>query len=351
MKTFGQILQEHRKAKGLLARDIAEQLGIDATLISRFESGRRLPTEEQVHAMAAILDISEKKLMVSWLSQRIINEVSHTPYAIEALKAAEESVRYGRAAKTTGYSASLKSLLKEADLLKKELNTFRHLDSFRIAEALELEYTYHSNRIEGNTLTLQETELVVQHGLTISGKSMREHLEAINHSDAIAFVHELVKSNKTLTERQLLQIHQLVLRGIDRENAGCYRKVQVRIGGSSHIPPDAWHVPVQMEELFRWYRSNAQLHPVVLAAEMHEKLVSIHPFIDGNGRTSRLLMNLILLQNGFVIANLKGDKTDRLHYYNCLEQARNNNKEAFITLIAETEIRCLGEYLRILKGN
>jgi Fic family protein len=215
---------------------------------------------------------------------------------------------------------------------------------------LELEYTFESNRIEGNTLTLKETDLVINEGITISGKSMREHLEAINHQDAVLFLKDLVDKNIELKERDLLQLHNLVLRGIDAENAGKYRTVQVMIKGSQHMPPPPFLVAKQMEDVFLWYQLNKnKLHPVVLAAEMSEKIVTIHPFIDGNGRTSRLWMNLILLKHGYVIANIKGDHSNRLCYYDALEMARVDvKKNTFIEFIAKVELEALKRYLNIL---
>ena len=140
-----------------------------------------------------------------------------------------------------------------------------------------------------------------------------------------------------INERELLTVHNLILRGIHPEDAGRYRKVQVMIQGSSHKPPQPFLVTKEMEDYFIWYKTNKlSLHPIVLAAEMHERLVTIHPFIDGNGRTSRLLMNLILLQNGFPIAILKGDTESRLKYYSALETAQiENNKNPFIKLITD----------------
>ncbi|MEN5131127.1 Fic family protein [Elizabethkingia anophelis] len=223
----------------------------------------------------------------------------------------------------------------ELDQLKDRLNHIRQNHGEKVAKAFDIEYTYESNKIEGNTLTLQETALVIEKGLTIGGKSLNEHLEAINHQHAIDFIKELAETNSPITERDLLQIHQLILQGIDNQNAGKYRGVQVLISGAKHIPPQPYLVPKEMEELFIWYNENKDiLHPVELAAEMHERLVTIHPFIDGNGRTSRLLMNLILLQNGFPIAILKGDVESRLEYYKALETSQTeNNKTPFINLI------------------
>lgn len=241
---------------------------------------------------------------------------------------------------------------KDLDQLKNRLNHLRQTHSDKVAKAFDIEYTYESNKIEGNTLTLQETALVIEKGLTIGGKSLNEHLEAINHQHAIEYIKELASEKQTISERDLLQIHQLILQGIDNPNAGKYRNVQVLISGAKHIPPQPYLVPKEMESLFIWYNENKDhLHPVELSAEMHERLVTIHPFIDGNGRTSRLLMNLILLQNGFPIAILKGDTDSRLKYYSALETAQTqNNKQPFIGLISDN-VRETMERIVKVSGN
>lgn len=239
----------------------------------------------------------------------------------------------------------------ELDKLKDKLNNLRHTQGEKVARAFDIEYTYESNKIEGNTLTLQETALVVEKGLTIGGKTINEHLEAINHAHAIDYIKELAKEKNTITERDILQIHALILQGIDRENAGTYRKVQVMISGAKHIPPQSFLLQKEMEDLIKWYNENKNLlHPVELSAEMHERLVSIHPFIDGNGRTSRLLMNLILLQNGFPIAILKGDAESRLKYYQALEAAQvDKDKQVFINLIYENVRETIERILKVIE--
>jgi Fic family protein len=211
---------------------------------------------------------------------------------------------------------TIESILADIDQLKVELDILRQsLDNVTIKEALEVEFLYESNRIEGNTLTLRETQLVINEGMTISGKSMREHLEAINHKEAILFIDDLVSQKVDLSEYVLKQIHGIVLYGIDRENAGVYRKLPVAIAGSKHLPPQPYLLQDLMEDYFRFYNQEKDnLHPVVLAAEMHERLVTIHPFIDGNGRTSRLIMNLILLQYAFPLAIIGGDYDSRMAY-------------------------------------
>ena len=246
----------------------------------------------------------------------------------------------------------MKNRFEHLDELKQHLNKLRNLQSDKVTKALDIEYTYESNRIEGNSLTLQETALVIEKGLTIGGKSLNEHLEAVNHQNAIEYIKDLAKQNETITERDLLQIHYLILQGINNEQAGKYRNLQVLISGAKHVPPQPYLVQKEIESLFLWYNDNKdKLHPVVLSAEMHERLVTIHPFIDGNGRTARLLTNLILLQNGFPIAILKGDIDSRLKYYSALETAQVEcNKEPFINLIIQNLGEMLQRMIRIL-GN
>lgn len=344
-----ELLKNARTEKNLLVREVANLIGIDASLVSRFEAGTRKPTKEQVIKLAEALDLDTRTLLIEWMSDAILYDFGMDELALEALRVAESKIEYGIKNKVSN-SSIIQEVLDQIDLCKQKLDKLRDLDSYRIAQALEMEYTYESNRIEGNTLTLRETDLVVNEGITISGKSMREHLEAINHKEAIDYLKELVQKKTDFTERDLLQLHYLILKGIDPKNAGVYRNVQVMIQGSRHMPPQPFLVKKQMEELFYWYEANKKaLHPVILAAEFSERLVTIHPFIDGNGRTSRLMMNLILLRNGYPIANIKGDNKNRLSYYESLEKAQvDNDKEAFHLFVAHTELNDLNRYTQIL---
>ena len=347
MKT---LLKNAREQKGLKTREVAQLLNIDQALISKFENGTRKPTKEQVVKLASLLGIDYETLMVAWFKERILYEIGQDEFALKALNMVQEEIqnKYLTVKKTV--SKNLMLILNEIDELKLKLDRFREFDSYRITQALELEYTFESNRIEGNTLTLRETDLVINEGLTISGKSMREHLEAINHQEAIAYIKHLMEKNTSLNEREVLSIHNLILRGIHPEDAGRYRRVQVMIKGSSYMPPQPYLVSKEMEDFFIWYETNKNsLHPIVLAAEVHERIVTIHPFIDGNGRTSRLIMNLILLQSGYVIANIKGDYDSRMRYYNTLETAQTtNNKEDFLLFVAQIEKESLERYLEII---
>lgn len=347
MKT---LLKNAREQKGLKTREVAQLLSIDQALISKFENGSRKPTKDQVVKLASLLGIDFETLIIAWLKEKIIYEIGQDEFALKAMNLVREEIQNSYVAVKKSLSKNLIAILDEIDILKTKLDQFRQFDSYRIAQALELEYTFESNRIEGNTLTLRETDLVINEGLTISGKSMREHLEAINHQEAIAYIKHLMEKNTSLNEREVLSIHNLILRGINPEDAGRYRKVQVMIKGSSFMPPQPFLVSKEMEDFFIWYETNKNsLHPIVLAAELHERLVTIHPFIDGNGRTSRLVMNLILLQNGYVIANIKGDYESRIKYYNALETAQTkNDKGDFLIFVAQIEKESLERYLEII---
>jgi Fic family protein len=248
----------------------------------------------------------------------------------------------------------LETCLHETDLLKAKLHDLRPLPVEalnKIKAALEMEYTYESNRIEGNTLTLQETALVVSEGITIGGKSMREHLEAINHAQAIELIKETATADIAITERTIKEIHAIILHGINKEQAGKYRDVPVMIVGSKHLPPQPYLIAPQMEQFIRDYQTMEAngTHPVLIAAFLHDELVKIHPFIDGNGRTSRLLMNLYLLSKGYTVTTLKGDNEAKQAYYTALEQSHvDNNREPFNLLVATTVKQSLEKYLQTL---
>ena len=245
-------------------------------------------------------------------------------------------------------------MLKKVDVLKEQLSALRPLPEEalkKIQDALDIEYTYESNRIEGNTLTLQETALVVNEGVTISGKSMREHLEAINHAEAISYIKDIAKQDIEISERTIKEIHALILHGIDRENAGRYRNVPVMISGSTHMPPQPYLIGKQMEDFILRFKQmeEEKVHPVLIAAYLHDELVRIHPFIDGNGRTSRLLMNLYLLRHGYVIIALKGSNDAKVNYYKALEKSHTEQlPEDFKKLVVEAEIAALRKYLSIM---
>jgi Fic family protein len=211
-----------------------------------------------------------------------------------------------------------------------------------------VELTYTSNAIEGNTLTRRETALVVEKGLTVGGKSLAEHLEATNHAHALDWVKmQVQRMPASLSTQDILYIHELILKGIN-DYAGHYRNVSVRISGSTVILPNPRKVPDLMDEFLQWLRVSEDMHPVVFAAEAHYQLVTIHPFVDGNGRTARLLMNLILMMRGYPPAIIR--TRDRLAYIGALETAQlGGAKDAYLTLIMKAVDRSLDIYLKALQ--
>jgi Fic family protein len=213
-----------------------------------------------------------------------------------------------------------------------------------------VELTFTSNAIEGNTLTRRETAVVIEKGLTIGGKSLREHLEATNHAKALELVKAIVsQENSALNTKIILDIHAMILHGTDDENAGRLRTVPVRISGSPVVMPNPVKVPQLMDEYEQWLDDTKDMHPVLLASEAHYRLVTIHPFTDGNGHTARLVMNLLLLQSGYPPAIIR--KRDRIDYLAALEKAQlGGSKDQFEVLIMRSVERSLDIYLKAIEG-
>lgn len=216
-----------------------------------------------------------------------------------------------------GRFKSKESLLSQIDRKKLELDTRRPLtagEAERLAEEFIVEYTYNSNAIEGNTLTLRETDLVLR-GLTVDRKPLKDHMEAVGHKEAFEFVSELVKENVQMSERIIKQIHYLVLAD-KKEDRGVYRRVPVRIMGAQHEPLQPYLIAPAMEQLLQKYENSTE-HIITKLARFHIEFEGIHPFIDGNGRTGRLLVNLELMKAGYPPIDIKF--TDRIAYYNAFD--------------------------------
>ncbi len=219
-----------------------------------------------------------------------------------------------------------------------------------IRNSLALEWTYHSNAMEGNTLTLRETRIVVEDGLTVGGKTLREHFEALNHQDAIAFVESLAAGVRLLTTSDILAIHALVMQKIDPDFAGRFRNAGVRIAGAGFIPPNALKVASFIEELILWANDETNPLPIVVkAAVFHHRFVWIHPFFDGNGRTARLLSNLLLMKHGFPPAIIL--KNDRKKYYDALDKANQGDYAKLALLFMQALERSLDLYLTHLTNS
>lgn len=213
-----------------------------------------------------------------------------------------------------------------------------------IRESFRVEMTYNSNALEGNTLTLGETKMVLEEGITVGGKSFREYLEATNHGKAMDFVETLVKKPK-IEENDVLNLHALILDRIDPENAGYYRKGAVRISGTDYTPPNSAKVPELMKEVYAMLNSAGG--QIENAARIHQKFVDIHPFVDGNGRAARLLLNIYLMRGGYPPVVLL--KADRKKYLESVMKAQNNGDYGqFVNLVAKAVERSLDIYLDAL---
>ena len=241
-------------------------------------------------------------------------------------------------------------MFETIDSLKNKLDAQRPLSPSiikNLQEDLILRWTYHSNAIEGNTLTLLETKVVLE-GITVGGKALREHFEAINHRNAIYYVEDIIKKEEPFSEWQIRNIHQLILKNIDDENAGRYRQQNVLISGATNTPPDYTLLNDKMAQFIDWYNTEADLiHPIARAAKVHADFVGIHPFIDGNGRTSRLLMNLELMKAGYPPCVITVE--NRLAYYEALDQWMAFGKtEAFNQLVADAVLEGFKPYQVVL---
>lgn len=219
----------------------------------------------------------------------------------------------------------------------------------KIQDHFRIEMTYNSNAIEGNSLTLKETFLVINEGITVKGKPLKDHLEARDHYLTLNYLYDLVENGKhhTMSEHLIRSMHQLIMQETDKEWAGVYRNANVIISGADYIPPDALEVAHKMKQLIDWVKGNkSNLHIIELAALLHHKLVFIHPFFDGNRRTSRIIMNLLLMQYGFPLVIIL--KNDRKKYYNVLSQADKINYKPLVQFIAQSVERSLDLYLKTL---
>jgi len=246
------------------------------------------------------------------------------------------------------------SILQRIINKKTQLDQYRPMRSVLVRnldEWFRVELTYTSNAIEGNTLTRQETALVVEKGITVEGKTLKEHLEATNHAEALDYVKALAgRGRQDITEDDVLQIHRFILHSIDDPNAGRYRNVPVRIAGAAVVLPNYAKVPELMAEFMTWLHNDTSSRHVDIAAEAHYRLVSIHPFVDGNGRTARLLMNLLLMQTGYPAAVIRTE--DRRAYINALERGQTTGDTTdYYQVIYEAVERSLDIYLDAVSGN
>ncbi len=292
--------------------------------------------------------ISDRRVRVLCTEGRIEGAVKFgrnwsIPYG--AIKPIDARVSYKKTYRGIVYDFS------KIDEMKGKIDQYRPL-SKRLADSLHekliIEWTYNSNAIEGNTLTLSETKVVLE-GITIGGKSVVEHLEAINHREAILFLEELAGNNEPLSEWNIKCIHGIILKEIDNQNAGKYRAENVVIGGAVHIPPKHYEIDVLMQNLIMEYKEEwPPFHPILRATLLHGEFVKIHPFIDGNGRTSRLLLNFELMKSGYTPIIIK--KENRSRYYEVVDYAHTTmDYQPFLEFVAELVIESEQLWLSLLE--
>jgi Fic family protein len=251
-----------------------------------------------------------------------------------------------------GEAMNYDSRITDCEALKAEVDSYRPLDAHTLSQLrayYRVGLTYASNALEGNTLTETETKVVLEDGITIGGKPMKDHLEAIGHAKAYDLMYDLLEKPE-VTETDLLALHRLVVEGIEDTEPGQYRSKQVIITGTSYVPPQAADVPGQIkafieEQLPQWQEHEHSIHVAALA---HLELVTIHPFVDGNGRTARLLMNLLLMKAGYPITLIP--PILRTDYMACLRSFQESqDKTPFLNFISNVVVESSKDFLRLLK--
>lgn len=322
MKT---LLKKAREEKGFKTRELAQLADIDQALISKFESGTRKPTKEQVYKLAQLLEIDYETLMIAWLKEKILYEIGDEEFALKAILLAEQEIQNNKKKINSAVLSSFQSVLDEIEVLKTRIQSLNHFELRQISKTLELEFIFKSIRLSGNSLTLEETKSVINDGLTISGKSMQEHLEAINLHETLAYIKDLVQKKVTVNEKELLALHHLILRENNNAiNPGKYKNELVS---------------KKMNLFFNWFESNKNnLHPIILASECYLKILEISPFEKSNLQIANLVLNWILLMHNYSSATVEAndqneiDKSVFTAYI--LEQEKANLLQA-ITLVSK----------------
>ncbi len=280
----------------------------------------------------------------SWVGGKVVQRIIEYFPTLEAANLFCE--KKGIRKFETKYLISPEFETQLADKLEK-LNKRRPLPESSLKNLrvkFEVDMTYNSNAIEGNRLTLRETALVIRKGMTIGGKSLQEHLEAKNHVEALGLLYELVAEKRAITEDDILQLHKIVLEKIDKQYAGKYRDRAVYIEGVVHVPPPAKNIPKLMRTVMLEANNKEQgVKAIISASRLHHLIASIHPFIDGNGRMARLLLNLRLMRAGFPPTVLR--KNERKSYYSSLEKADDGDFFPITTLIARDVEQALDLWL------
>lgn len=319
------LLKNAREQKGLKTRELAQLADIDQALISKFESGTRRPTKDQVIKLSQLLEIDYETLMVAWLKEKILYEIGDDEFALKALILVEQQIQNNKKEINSNLQSSYQIVLNEIEVLKNQIQTFNHFELRQINKTLELEFIFNNIHLNGNSLTLEETKSVINDGLTISGKSMIEHLEAVNFQEVIVYIKDLVQKKITLNEKEIFSIHNLIFKGIQSESSGKFKNDALTTN--------------EMSLFFNWFETNKNgIHPIILASEVHLRILGISPFENGNLQMANLLFNWILLQNNYIYISIEANKTNVDQYFSIIEEYKiNKEKSVFINYILRIE--------------
>ena len=330
------LLKNAREQKGLKTREVAQLSGIDQALISKFESGTRKPTKDQISKLAQLLEIDYETLMIAWLKEKILYEIGDEEFALKALLLAEQEIQNNKKEINSIIISSVQSILDEIEILKNKIQSFNHFELRQISKTLELEFIFKSIRLNGNFLTLEETKSIINDGLTIQDKSVQNHLEAINFQEAALYIKDLCQKKASLNEKDFLSIHNLIFRGIESENLGKYKNDSLILR--------------EMNLFFNWYESQKNnVHPIILASEAHLKILEINPFASGNLQMANLLLNWILLQHNYVYAAIEENENNQNEYSSILEESQiKNDKSIFINYILKIEKKNLNRAIQLI---
>ncbi|KAF2331358.1 helix-turn-helix domain-containing protein [Flavobacterium daemonense] len=329
------LLKNAREQKGLKTRELAQMAEIDQALISKFESGTRKPTRDQIIKLAQLLEIDYETLMIAWLKEKILFEIGDEEFALKALLLAEQEIQNNSKKNNSVLLSSVQIVLDEIEILKNKIQSLNHFELRQISKTLELNFVFNSIQLNESPLTFEETKSIINDGLTIAGKSIQNHLEAINFQEATLFIKDLNQKKIHVNEKDFLALHSLIFKGIEVEHLGKYK--------------DDSLVAREMSLFFNWYESNKNnLHPIILASEANLKILEISPFAKGNLQMANLILNWILLQNNYTYASIEINNIKE--YFSALEESQiKNDKSVFVNYILRIEKENLKQALDLVQ--
>lgn len=334
-------------------RDVSAITGIDPALISKMEGGGRLPTEKQMGVLAELYQLNTRKLKTYWLAEKIFQRLEEEGNALEVLTIVRNRIEKAQKDQTVripGLTPEIKEKLAKVDFIKQLLQKRPPLEK-EVADKRDIEFitefVHESNRLAASPLSPQETKTILNKGGVAAGKSLSDHLAVVNHYDAVLYLQRLIVEEKSINPASLLELHAILFRGIDRNEAGKYRRETISHKDRLYQPPPPQQIEDLIEGYFNYYhQQRSKLHPILLAAIMHQRLIGIHPFRKGNGRIARLIMNFILLRRGYTIISIKGDSFSKQVYERALEKMHVSSEEdSFFHLIADAAADSLRNYL------